>query len=243
MPSIFYKVSLPKTWNKDTYKNFQNELIKLQDIKYKKFNTKLTPTKYEIIGIRVPTLKKIAQEISKTNYFDYLKLVEYKYFEETLIAGILLSYIKEYDVFIKYFNCFLKYIDNWATCDLCISKYKIICKNKNLFQIKIEELLNSNNPFYIRVAIVSLLEHYINDVTYIDYFYEVTNRVNNDNYYVKMAVAWFISYLFINYRTRTLEYIQDNNLDKFTQNKAISKIRESFRVCSLDKKIILKYKK
>jgi len=50
-----------------------------------------------------------------------------------------------------------------------------------------------------------------------------------------MAVAWLISICYIKYRNKTLEYIKKNMLDDFTHNKAISKIRDSYRVSSEDK--------
>jgi len=50
------------------YNAFINYLKSLQDLKYKEFHSKLTFTKYEIIGIRVPLLRKIAKEIINSNY-------------------------------------------------------------------------------------------------------------------------------------------------------------------------------
>ena len=50
-------------WNKDTYKDFINYLFSLKDEKYKDFHSKITDTKLEIIGIRVPILRNIAKRI------------------------------------------------------------------------------------------------------------------------------------------------------------------------------------
>jgi len=83
----------------------------------------------------------------------------------------------------------------------------------------------------------------INDKNYLDYFFQSIDKIDNDSYYVNMAIAWFISVLFCKYRVRTLEYLKKNKLNDFIQNKAISKIRESFRVSTIDKKLVLKYKR
>ena len=40
-----------------------------------------------------------------------------------------------------------------------------------------------------------------------------------------------------------IKFLEKNDLDKFTQNKAIQKIRESYRVSKEEKENILKYKK
>ena len=54
-------------------------------------------------------------------------------------------------------------------------------------------------------------------------------------YYVQMSVAWLISICYIKYPSITIKYIMNNKLDDFTHNKAIQKIRESYRVSKEDK--------
>lgn len=243
MPLTSYKQIVPTSWTKTTYKEFITNLKQLKDVKYLEFNKKITTTSYEMIGINVPTLRKLAKEIKKTDIYKYLEYTEDKYFEEILLEGLVIGYINDYDEFITYFEKYLNKIDNWAICDLAVGNFKIIKTNKEKFINKIDDLVNSTNPYNIRVGIVSLLNHYIDDKNYLNYFFLVIDNIKSDHYYVNMAIAWFISYLFINYRSKTLKYLESNNLNDFTQNKAISKIRESYRVSSLDKKLVLKYKR
>ena len=80
-------LDLPTIWNKETYQEYINYLISIKEDKYKEFHSKLCFTKYEILGIRLPIIRKIAKEISKTNYEDFLKLTKSKYYEEVLIEG------------------------------------------------------------------------------------------------------------------------------------------------------------
>lgn len=242
MPLTSYKKLIPDKWNSETYSLYLEKLLKLRDKKYKEFSRKITPTDYEIIGIRIPILRKIAKEIKDTNISEYFKNVKNYYLEETIITGILLSYIKDYNLFTKYFNKYIKCIDNWASCDTTISSCKIIKDNKDLFIKEIDNYLNSDNPYIIRVGYVSLLNYYIED-KYKDYIYEKVDNNKNDDYYVEMAIAWLLSYMFIKYRTTTINYLKNNNLSTFTQNKTISKIRDSLKVSIRDKDLILKYKK
>ena len=58
-----------------------------------------------------------------------------------------------------------------------------------------------------------------------------------------MARAWLLCECFIKYENETLKYLENNNLDKFTINKTISKIRDSFRVDKKTKDYILKFKR
>jgi len=74
-----------------SYKEFLDYLKSLQDFKYKEFHSRLTFTKYEIIGIRVPILRKIAKEISKENPIKFLNNVGNKYYEEVFIEGLVIA--------------------------------------------------------------------------------------------------------------------------------------------------------
>ena len=58
-----------------------------------------------------------------------------------------------------------------------------------------------------------------------------------------MAVSWLISICYIKYPCVTVRYIMDNKLDDFTHNKAIQKIRESYRVSKEDKDYLNKLKR
>ena len=69
------------------------------------------------------------------------------------------------------------------------------------------------------------------------------DKYNTNEYYVQMAVAWLISICYIKHSERTMEYIMNNKLDNFTHNKAIQKVRESYRVDSRDKDILNKLKR
>ena len=72
-------------WNKKSYKEFIKYLKSLEDLKYREFHSKITDTKYEIIGIRVPKMKSIAKSILKTDVEKFLSLVSDKYYEEVFI--------------------------------------------------------------------------------------------------------------------------------------------------------------
>ena len=50
-----------------------------------------------------------------------------------------------------------------------------------------------------------------------------------------MAESWLICELYIYYPQETTNFLKTNNLNKFTQNKSISKIRESYRVSKENK--------
>ena len=58
-----------------------------------------------------------------------------------------------------------------------------------------------------------------------------------------MMNAWLLCNLFIKRREKTISFLQNNKLNKFTINKGISKCRDSFRVSKEDKEYLLRFKK
>jgi len=53
-----------------------------------------------------------------------------------------------------------------------------------------------------------------------------------------MAIAWLISICYIKYPNITIKYIKQNSLNKFTFNKTISKICDSYRVSCKEKQTL-----
>lgn len=230
-------------WNEKNYKEFKKYLLSFKESdSFKKFSEKLIFTKYEIIGIKLPILRNIARKISKTNYYKFLDIVKSDTYEEIMLEGFVISYIKDFNVFNNYFDKFILKIDNWSLCDSPISSMKIINKNKEEFLSKIKTYLNSNDEFIIRVGVICLLDHYIDD-NYIDLIFELIDDIDSDKYYVNMAIAWLVSVCFIKYRNKTFKYLKKNNLDNFTYNKSIQKIIESRRVDIEDKNILKQMKR
>ena len=229
-------------WDNEKYQLFLNELYLFQDKKYLEFNKKIVFTNTKMIGIRTANIRKICKELSKSNFTSFLNCSYSGYFEELLIRGILLSYIKNFDEFILYLEEFIKCIDNWAICDMALSSYKIIVKNKDKFIMKILSYLESDNEFIVRVGIIFLLYYYMSD-EYIDYVFELINNVKVRAYYVDMAIAWLISVAFVKYKEKTIVFLDNNDLDVEIIRMTVQKIRDSKRVDKCDKDYVLKYKK
>ena len=65
----------------------------------------------------------------------------------------------------------------------------------------------SSKEFYLRFAIVMILDFYIKE-EYLDKDLEIFNNIKSDKYYVQMAVAWAISICLIKYYDRTIEFLR-----------------------------------
>ena len=219
--------------------NIREYLEQNIDKEYLKFQSSLNVS--NMLGVRSPKLLEIAKYAIKDNsYIDFIN-EKHKYHEENIIHMYILSLIKDKEFVHKELDRIVPKIDNWAFCD-SLNKLKIIDKNREYFYDLIEKYKKSNKEFEIRFVIIMLLSHYVCD-NYIDDILKIIEEVNNSYYYTKMAIAWLLCELMIKYRTKLLNYLKESNLDDFTINKGIQKMRESFRVSDSDKEYLLKFKR
>lgn len=229
-------------WNEKKYQEFVQYLeTQKEDESFIAFSKKLIFTKYKMIGIKVPNLRRIAKEINQTDILSFLEVSKDNTYEEVMLQGLVISYIKDVDISLKYFNHFIKKIDNWSICDVCVSSMKIVKKNKKNFLKQIKKYLKRKNEFIVRVGIILLLDYYIDDDD-IDEIFSLIDHLNREEYYINMSIAWLISVCFIKQREKTMFYLKNNHLNQFTYNKAIQKMIESLRVSEEDK-IMLKQMK
>lgn len=102
-------------------------------------------------------------------------------------------------------------------------------KNQALYWVLVEKYAASDKAYDQRFAAVMMLNYYIND-DYIEKSLALLDTLKHDDYYVRMGVAWSVSMFFIRKPIETMPYLQQNTLDDWTYNKALSKITESLRV-------------
>ena len=107
-------------------------------------------------------------------------------------------------------------------------------KNRERVWEFLQPYFDSDKPYDIRFAVVSALD-YFSDDEYAARAFGKFDAITNDDYYVKMAVAWAVSVFFVHAPEKTWQYLEDNCLDDFTFNKSLQKITESYRVTPQDK--------
>lgn len=220
-------------WPQEDYSKYYAYLQTLGEDSYKKFNANIIPDTPDILGIRVPELRKIAKEILKGNYAEFLSCKKGGCHEEIVIEGLVMAGIKcGYDEMLGYMKQFADKIYNWAICDTV--SFKGIKKYLPELFSDIEYFIYNKNPWVQRFGFGCLLEFYLTD-EYIDRVLEYVNSVNSDFYYVEMMQAWLIATAAAKQRDKTLAFLKNNNLNDFTHNKAIQKMRESYRISKEDK--------
>lgn len=205
--------------------DIRSRLFELEDLKYKEFASKLTKTKYPFIGVRIPCLKKMAKELKGES----LSFFDTNYFEEIMLEGLGVGYLKDVDLVILKLEKFIPKIDDWSVCDSCCANLKITKKNKEKMWKFITKYRNSNKEFEIRFMIVMMMDYYLEN----EYIYEIFDIIDNiscDFYYSNMAISWLIATSLAKLEKETLDYLNRTKVNDFIYNKAISKACDSYRI-------------
>lgn len=198
----------------------------------------------ETIGVRIPIVESIAKEIKKADLaITYLDSYEKTNFESDVIYGMLCGIVKLNEQQRKYYlHKFIVLVDSWATCDLSVARWKFIKKEKDDYKSFIIELLESNDPWYQRVAYVILLSYYLDD-DYVDFSIDCLKKPMKVHYYTEMAAAWLISMGLVKQKEKYLELLNQHEFTDFVYQKGLQKAVESFRSSKEDKALYRKMKK
>lgn len=226
--------------------NIRERLMGEIDEKYRSFNSSLVPGDMApMLGVRMPKLREIAKEIAREEGRKYIKAIvamekeTTTYHEEHLLHGMVIGYLKcGIDERAELLDEFVPVIDNWAVCDSSCMTYKFMKKDMDYWFKYLLKYLESNREYEIRFAVVSFLDYFISE-EYIREILKILGSIKHEGYYVKMAVAWAVSVCYVKFPERTWELLEGNELDDFTHQKSIQKIRESFCVPKEEKDRLL----
>ena len=216
------------------YKQLVQILVENSDKKFDEFNNKIINSGVRTIGCTVPFVRQIAK---KTTLAEALSYPSHEYFEVDLLKGIVVSSAKLHSEEKKQLlSDFADSIENWAVCDC--STVKVVKNEMNDYFEYFCALCLSSKPFAARYGIVNLLANYLTD-EYVDKIFAKFKEITTfGNYYVDMAVAWLVATAIVKCRMQTVAYMEGEGksvLNKFTYNKALQKMRDSFRVSAEDK--------
>ena len=223
--------------------NIKEKLFELADLKYKEFHSGLCPGTNNILGVRVPILRNYAKELSKQYKIEeLLNEIDNEYYEEIMLKGMLIG-LEKSDILIiqDHIKAFLPQIDNRAICDVFCGGLKITKKYKHEMWEFIQKYLKSDKEFDIRFGVVMILSYFI-DEEYLQKDFKIFDSIDNNVYYVQMAIAWAISVCLVKFYDETIKYLLTAKLDIFTYNKSIQKALESYRITSIQKEELKKMK-
>lgn len=215
------------------YQELLKELNTYAEQSYAAFHTRLLGEgDFRVLGVRVPTLRKIAKNY--ITYFDEVKNFPDEYYEVKFIKLAVASCLP-YERFVCEVDFCVSLIDNWALCD-CFSA-KCIAKNRDDFLRYVDKFMSDGREFYQRYALTTLLSFYVEE-QYLDLIFNYVERADTSLYYVHMAAAWLLAEVLVKFYDQGVEFLKNTSIDKKTVNKAIVKACESYRITDEKKKYL-----
>lgn len=214
----------------------REQLLEMSEPGYRKFITPLMPGVENVLGIRLPLLRKLAREIARGDWQTYLDRADDLYFEERMLQGLVIGYARcTPEERLARVAAFVPKIDNWAICD-CFC-WRLRPADRDAMWRFIQPYFRSEAEFGVRFAVVMALGNFV-DQTHLDDFLDQLAGVRHEAYYARMGVAWAVSVCYVKFPKRTQEWLGDCPLDDWTYNKSLQKIVESYRVDADTKRTI-----
>lgn len=224
-------------------KCIRKTLEEMAEPDFRDFEAKLLPGVKNIIGVRLPVLRKIGYKIAQEDFRAYVMSASDKTFEEIMLQGMVIGYAKTgIEEKLQMIANFIPKIDNWSVCDSFCSGLKMAKVYRQEFWEFINIYLSSFREYELRFGIVMIINYYIDEI-YIKDVLKILDNIKNECYYVKMAAAWAVSICYVKFQKITSVYLDNSNLDDFTYNKSLQKIIESRAVDKNDKEAIRKMKR
>ena len=217
-------------------------LLQKRDEKLKRFSEKIiSDTKYPIIGVSVPKVREIAKEIVKSGGIPFPEN-GFTYYEECLLCGLVIAGGKaDFTEKARLFYKYLPHIDSWGITDSVAAAFKDVKKNRDAAKEFIYSLLSDPLPYSRRFGIVLLLDFFTGEYFEEEHIGKIL-AVKTGEYYVDMAIAWYLSVLLVKNRDTATHLIETFAFPPFIHDKAIQKAVESFRVSEEDKQYLKKFK-
>ena len=224
----------------DLRENMLGQLRALSEEKLAKFSQRLIPTP-QILGVRTPALRALARKsFAALGEADEARceLQKYKpvFHEEFVLKGFFIMLFKQDETKFALASDFIKTMPNWAVCDMFAPKFR----NDAFADALLKQAKSGEDEFERRFFYVYFMQN-MSALTP-EEFFKICAAESDERYYVQMGAAWAIAEMFIKQRKITLAFLASKRAAKFIQNKAISKIRDSFRVSKAEKDALLKYK-
>lgn len=210
-------------------------LLSMADPQYRDFSLSLLPGVDDLLGVRLPVLRKMASDLARQeDWRDFLHEPG-NTFEETMLRGMVLGQAKApWDEIRRLTKEFLPQINNWSVCDSTCAGYLPAKRHPDEVFSFAAQCLSSPEEFTVRFGVVLMLDHFVCQLR-IDRLLALLSAVSHEGYYAAMAVAWALSVCYVKFPLKTLCLLEQKRLPLFTHNKTIQKIIESRRISPQEK--------
>ncbi len=205
---------------------------------YRDFSRSLLPGVENVLGVRLPKLRKKAKELAGRDWRSFVSLCDNLFFEEKLLQGMVLGLVdlplEEKLILVQEF---VSKIDNWSICDSFCAGLKFTSQHREAVWEFLQPYLNSAKEFELRFGVVMILNFYVVD-DWIEKVLDVLLVLNSEDYYAQMGIAWAISVCMVKYFDKTLQRLTPAHLHPVILKKSIQKGRESLCLTMEQKQIL-----
>ena len=203
------------------------ELNFLKDDEYALFIKNIAKSKYPILGVRIPTLRRLS-----IKYMDIdVKNIPSDYLEENLLFFMIgMKQLKSMDEQVQFIIDNEKRVDTWEITDTVYKLYKFTTFKNDLKYV--DRLMNTKKEFMVRFSYLILM----------NYISKENNKIilsyikDSDYYYVNMMEAWLLSYMYVVDEEEIYDFLRQSNISLMLKKMTIRKILDSYRVNKEKKK-------
>jgi len=158
------------------------------------FVKKVVPGEQKVYGVKTPELNSIVIQFKSGSFDIAEELWSSGALEEKIIAIKIVEKMGKHDPsrLLKLFRQFAKGINNWAICDgLGMQFLRPIVKTHRKDIFSLANKYNHSNDFWQRRLSLVMVEWYTREKATHSAIIKLVKNLENDNeYYVKKAVAW-----------------------------------------------------
>ena len=204
-------------------------LQKKQDTDYQAFQYRLIPNAGVVIGVRMPVLHVIADEIVREDpaYMAESAWTE-SWYEEIMLRALVIARAKmPLTERLTRIQDFVPEIQNWAVCDAFCAALHIA--ERDALWTFLQPYLQSKAEFAARFGAVMLLQNFITAED-LSRTLSALAKIPATGYHARMGIAWALSVCGIQFPEQTLCFLETAELEDWTYNKALQKMLESRRL-------------
>lgn len=211
---------------------------------YAAFTRKLCPdTARPILGVRLPKLRSLSRNLARGDWRAFLAQSRRETYEETMVEGLTIAYARaDLEEKLSRLEPLLHALDSWALTDSIAATFRFTPQEFPRVWDFAQSCLAASHTYVRRFGLVLVLDHLLLP-DYLEQVAEILEALEDQRYYVRMAAAWLLAELSTHDYPRAVQLLASGRLDDFTQNKAIQKMRESYRLTPTQKEALLPYKR
>ena len=203
------------------------ELNGVAEYDYAVFNKKIANTNKTVLGVRMPYLRKMASRLD----YSEVENEDANIYEIAMLQGLTFAK-RSYEDIKNLISAVVKDFDSWAFIDSVVPSCKDLKTN---IDKAIDELFSlcTDGEFFRRFYIVAVMNFCPLDSKAM----QNVKKMENSEYYVTMAIAWYISVIFTLDFNEGVGYMK--SFSPAVQKMAIRKGLDSYRL-SKEQKSYLK---